>query len=64
MTTASRSLSNSVSGHALTEDELCEAIWLVNRELQAGLPKRERVEAKRQIAQYEAMLSALRSAGT
>jgi hypothetical protein len=50
-------------GEAFAEDELCEALWLVNIELRAGLPRRERIEARRQIAQYEALLSALRSAG-
>ena len=49
-------------GETFAGDELCEAIWLVNMELRAGLPRRERIEAKRQIAQYEELLSALRSA--
>jgi len=44
-------------------EDLCEAIWLNNMEIRAGLPKRERIEAQRQITQYEAMLDALRSAG-
>lgn len=47
-------------GHLYAADELREAIWLVNIELRNGLPKRERVEAERQIAQYEALLDALR----
>jgi hypothetical protein len=52
------------AGQIYTEDELHEEIWLVNRELRgAGLSKRERTEAQHQIAQYEAMLNALRSAG-
>ena len=51
------------SGQTYTEDELHEAIWLVNMELRAGLPKRERIEAQRQITQYEAMLDAFRSKG-
>jgi hypothetical protein len=50
-------------GTAFAGDELCEALWLVSIELRAGLPRRERIEAKRQIARYEALLSALRSAG-
>jgi len=50
-------------GQTYAEDELQEAIWLVNRELRAGLPRRERIEAQQQITQYEAMLDALRSAG-
>ena len=70
MTTAYRILNNSgeprieFDGQSFAEDELREALWLVNIELRAGLPKRERIEAKRQIAQYETMLSALRSAGS
>ena len=44
-------------------EDLCEAIWLINREIRAGLPKRERIEAHHQIAQYEAMLDAMRRAG-
>jgi len=51
------------NGQIYAEDELHEAIWLVNRELRAGLPKRERIEAHHQITQYEAMLDALRRAG-
>ncbi|MDD4616740.1 MAG: hypothetical protein PHW76_06480 [Alphaproteobacteria bacterium] len=51
-------------GHFYAEDELREAIWLVNIELRNGLPKREKIEAKRQIEQYERLLDALRSAGT
>ncbi len=69
MTAAHRILNNSgerrseSSGQVFAEDELCEALWLVNIELRAGLPRRERIEARRQIARYEALLSALRSAG-
>jgi hypothetical protein len=47
-------------GRFYAEDELREAIWLVNMELSSGLPKRERIEAQRQIAHYEALLGALR----
>ncbi len=47
-------------GQSYAEDELREALWLVNMELRAGLPKRERIEAKRQIAQFETLLGALR----
>ena len=51
-------------GQIYNEDALHEEIWLVNRELRgASLSKREQIEAQRQIAQYEAMLDALRSAG-
>ena len=42
-------------GHFYAEDELRESIWLVNMELRNGLPRRERIEAKQQIAEvYEA----------
>jgi len=51
------------NGQIYAEDDLHEAIWLVNRELRTGLPKHERIEAQHQITQYEAMLDALRSAG-
>ena len=51
------------NGQTYAEDQLHEEIWLVNRELRAGLPKREQIEAQNQIAQYEAMLNALRRAG-
>ena len=50
-------------GQIYAEDELHEVIWLVNRELRCGLPKSERIEAQSQIAQYEELLTALRSAG-
>jgi hypothetical protein len=50
-------------GQIDTEDQLHEEIWLLNMEIRAGLPKRERIEAHHQIAQYEAMLDALRRAG-
>lgn len=45
------------------EDALCEELWLVNIELRGGLPKREQIKAKRQIARLENLLSTLRSAG-
>jgi hypothetical protein len=51
------------NGQIYAADDLHEEIWLVNRELRAGLPKRERIEARHQIRQYEAMLDALRRAG-
>jgi hypothetical protein len=69
MTAAHRILNNSgerrieCGGTAFAEDELREALWLVNMELRAGLPRREQIEARRQIARYEQLLSALRSAG-
>lgn len=49
-------------GRFYAEDELRESIWLVNMELRNGLPKRERIEAKRQIAEMEAALKALLTA--
>jgi hypothetical protein len=69
MTTAYRVLNNSgeprieFNGQIFAEDELSEALWLVNIELRSGLPKCERIEAKRQVAQYEELLSVLRSTG-
>jgi hypothetical protein len=51
------------SGESYAADELDEAIWLVNIELRNGLPKQERITAKRQIARYEALLDALRKEG-
>lgn len=45
-------------------EDLCDSIWLINKELRgAFLSRRERKEARRQIARYETLLSALRSAG-
>jgi hypothetical protein len=52
------------NGREYAEEDLCDTIWLVNQELRSGrLPKREQIEAKRQIAQYGELLAALRSAG-
>ena len=51
------------NGESYAADELYEAIWLVNIELRNGLPKQERIVAKRQIARYEALLDALRKEG-
>ena len=50
-------------GCTYAEEDLSDSIWLVNRELRAGLPKREQLKARRQVATYEVLLSALRSAG-
>ena len=50
-------------GQIYAEDELREAIWLVNMELRNGLPQNERIEAQDQIRQYGELLAALRSAG-
>ena len=51
-------------GQIFAEDELREAIWLVNMELRSGgLSRREQIAAKRQIADYGEHLAALRSAG-
>ena len=49
-------------GQIYAEDELSEAIWLVNIELRAGLPKRERIEAEQQITQFQTLLDALQEA--
>ena len=49
-------------GQFHAEDELRESIWLVNMELRNGLPRRERIEAKRQIAEMEAALKAFMTA--
>jgi hypothetical protein len=49
-------------GQSYAEDKLCEAIWLVNIELRNGLPKREQIEAKRQIAQFKNLLKSLQEA--
>lgn len=68
MTTAYRILNNSdelrieFGGQTYAEDTLCEALWLVNVELRAGLPRREQIKAKQQIAQFETLLDALREA--
>jgi hypothetical protein len=51
-------------GHLYAEDELRESIRLVNIELRAGLPKRERIEAQRQIVEMESCLRALLIAET
>jgi hypothetical protein len=50
-------------GQTYSEDELHEAIWLHNIELRGGLPRREQIEAKQEIAQLEELLAVLRSAG-
>ena len=58
----SRQMYDQASYHdviAEVQDELRESIWLVNMELRNGLPRRERIEAKRQIAEMEAALKAL-----
>jgi len=49
-------------GQIYAEDELNEAIWLANIELRNGLPRRERIEAKHQIAQFQTLLDALQEA--
>ena len=46
-------------GQFQAEDELRESIWLVNMELRNGLPRRERIEARQEIAEMEAALKAL-----
>jgi hypothetical protein len=61
MTSAYRTIQ--FEGQVYSEDTLHEEIWQLNREIRCGLSKRERIDAKRQIAQYEELLTALRSAG-
>ena len=46
-------------GQFHAEDELRESIWLVNMELRSGLPRRERIEARQEIAEMETALRAL-----
>ena len=46
-------------GQFYAEDELRESIWLVNMELRNGLPRRERIEARQEIAEMETALRAL-----
>ena len=46
-------------GQFHAEDELRESIWLVNMELRNGLPRRERIEARQEIAEMETALKAL-----
>jgi hypothetical protein len=56
------SQSITIQGSSYTEDDLRETIWLVTQELRAGLPKRERIAAQRQIAALEAALTRLSNA--
>ncbi|WP_413207946.1 hypothetical protein [Rhodospirillum sp. A1_3_36] len=44
-------------GSLQTEDDLRETLWLVTMELNAGLPKGEQIQARRQIAELEAALA-------
>ena len=44
---------------ATEQTELRESIWLVNMELRNGLPRRERIEARQEIAEMETALKAL-----
>ena len=46
-------------GQFHAEDELRESIWLVNMELRNGLPRRERIEARQEIAEMETALKTL-----
>ena len=50
-------------GQIYGEEDLCDAIWLVQKELRHGLPKKEQIVARCQIAQFQAMLEALRAGG-
>ncbi|WP_417813022.1 hypothetical protein [Thalassospira alkalitolerans] len=46
-------------GHFYSEDELREAIWLVQIELRNGLPEDEKREAERQISELISLLKSL-----
>ncbi|MET4735723.1 hypothetical protein ABIE64_004469 [Thalassospira sp. MBR-102] len=48
-------------GHFYSEDELREAIWLVQIELRNGLPEDEKREAEQQITELHALLKSLRN---
>jgi hypothetical protein len=48
-------------GHFYSEDELREALWLVQIELRNGLPEDEKREAEQQITELHALLKALRN---
>jgi hypothetical protein len=50
-------------GQVYGEEDLCDAIWLVQKELRHGLPKDEQIVAQRQITDFQAMLDALRAGG-
>jgi hypothetical protein len=50
-------------GQVYGEEDLCDTIWLVQKELRHGLPRKERIEAQRQIAEYQTLLDALRAGG-
>lgn len=69
MTIAYRVLNSSIEnriefgGQIFGADQLCESMALINLELRRGLPRSEQIEAQHQIAQYEALLAALRGAG-
>ena len=69
MTITYRILNNSgelrieIGGRICAEDELHEAIWLVNIELPGWPAKAGAERSQARIKQYEELLSALRSAG-
>ena len=48
-------------GHFYSEDELREALWLVQIELRNGLPKDEKREAEQQILELNGLLKCLRN---
>jgi len=48
-------------GHFYSEDELREALWLVQIELRNGLPADEKREAEEQITALNALLKSLRN---
>ncbi|WP_022730093.1 hypothetical protein [Thalassospira lucentensis] len=48
-------------GHLYSEDELREALWLVQVELRNGLPADEKREAEQQILELNGLLKSLRN---
>ncbi|WP_156518951.1 hypothetical protein [Thalassospira indica] len=46
-------------GHFYSEDELREALWLVQIELRNGLPEEEKREAEQQILELNGLLKSL-----
>ena len=48
-------------GHFYSEDELREALWLVQIELRNGLPEDEKREAEQQVFELTSLLKALRN---
>lgn len=48
-------------GHFYSEDELHEALWLVQIELRNGLPADEKRDAEEQIIELNGLLKSLRN---